>query len=131
MRPDWDEYWFDVVDKVASRSTCDRLHVGALIVIENRLIASGYNGAPSGKPHCTDIGCDLMPCEEHGEHCVRVTHAEINALEQIEWLMSQVFDSTRVFLHNAIMYVTHKPCHNCRTEIWKAGIRDIRWRDDY
>lgn len=77
-RPDWDTYFLLIAKIIALRSTCTRAQVGALIVDnDNRIIATGYNGAPSGEPHCIDIGC----LEQDG-HCIRTVHAEENALMQ-------------------------------------------------
>ena len=75
IRPDWDLYFIRIAKEVASRSTCPRAMVGAVIVKDNTIISTGYNGAPAGEPHCTDKGCII-----ENDHCVRVVHAEINAL---------------------------------------------------
>ena len=74
-RPSWDEYFVAIAKIVATRSTCPRASVGAVIVRNNRIISTGYNGAPAGKPHCTEVGC-LM----ENEHCQRAIHAETNAV---------------------------------------------------
>ncbi len=76
-RPNWDLYFIRIAREVASRSTCPRASVGAVIVRGYRILATGYNGAPAGKPHCIDVGCIV------GDgHCRRVVHAEINAIRQ-------------------------------------------------
>jgi dCMP deaminase len=93
---------------VAKRSTCPRLNVGALVVFNNRLISIGYNGAPAGKPHCTDVGCDM----QHG-HCVRTIHAEMNALHHVP----QEFRQER----GKDLYVTNVPCPLCATMIVRDG----------
>jgi len=76
-RPDWDLYFIRIAKEVASRSTCPRAAVGAVIVKDNRILATGYNGAPAGEPHCTEVGCDMVD-----GHCQRAVHAETNAIAQ-------------------------------------------------
>ena len=76
-RPDWDRYFIRIAKEVASRSTCPRAAVGAVIVKDNHIISTGYNGAVPGKPHCEDEGCNVMD-----GHCQRAVHAEINAIIQ-------------------------------------------------
>lgn len=76
-RPDWNLYFIRIAKEVASRSTCPRAAVGVVITINNRILATGYNGAPAGKPHCDDIGCEVVD-----DHCVRALHAEANAVAQ-------------------------------------------------
>lgn len=76
-RPDWDLYFIRIAKEVASRSTCPRAAVGAVIVQDNRILATGYNGAPTGAPHCTEVGCQVVD-----GHCIRAVHAEINAIHQ-------------------------------------------------
>lgn len=74
-RPDWDLYFIRIAKEVASRSTCPRAAVGAVITKDNRILSTGYNGAPAGEPHCTEVGCDIV-----NDHCTRATHAETNAI---------------------------------------------------
>ena len=76
-RPDWDLYFIRIAKEISSRSTCPRAAVGAVIVKDNRILTTGYNGAPSGEPHCNDIGCLMVD-----EHCQRAIHAETNAIAQ-------------------------------------------------
>lgn len=115
MRPSWDEYFLDICDTVATRSTCDRAHVGALIVRGKDIISTGYNGAPSGEPHCDDEG-HLM----HDNHCIRTIHAEVNAVHR-----------AGIKAPGATLYCSHKPCTNCEGVIRGAGITKIRYRKDY
>ncbi len=75
IRPGWDLYFIRIAKEVASRSTCPRAAVGAVIVKDDKILATGYNGAPAGKPHCIDVGCDMRD-----GHCKRAVHAETNAL---------------------------------------------------
>ena len=76
-RPIWDEYFISIAREVARRATCPRASVGAVIVKNNRILSTGYNGAPAGKPHCSDVGCFLV-----NNHCTRAVHAESNAIAQ-------------------------------------------------
>lgn len=111
-RKSWDAYFMDIARQVASRATCPRKSVGAVFVRDKNILASGYNGALPGQPHCTDVGC-LM---EDG-HCVRVNHAEANALCQA------AKHGTR--LEGATVYVTASPCWPCFRLIASAGITRI------
>ncbi len=77
VRPDWDTYFVNIAKEVASRSTCPRASCGAVIVKDNRILSTGYNGAPSGEPHCLDVGCFII-----SKHCERTIHAETNAVVQ-------------------------------------------------
>lgn len=103
---------------VATRSTCDRKHVGAVIVLERRILATGYNGSISGLPHCDEVG-HLM---EDG-HCVRTIHAEANAIMQAA--------RCGVRITGATIYVTASPCFSCFKLIAAAGIRRIVFGEFY
>lgn len=109
QRPSWDEYFLSIAREVATRSTCLRRHVGALIVRERRILCSGYNGSPPGQPHCTDVGCLL----EDGR-CIRTLHAEQNAITQAAL--------HGVSTQGATLYCTCRPCHVCARMIVGAGI---------
>ncbi len=76
-RPDWDTYFTNIARVVATRSTCPRASVGAVVVKDNRILSTGYNGAPSGEPHCLEAGCLII-----NNHCERSIHAETNAVVQ-------------------------------------------------
>ena len=76
-RPNWDLYFIRIAKEVAARATCRRASVGAVIVKDNHILATGYNGAPAGEPHCTEEGCKMLD-----GHCIRATHAEENAIIQ-------------------------------------------------
>lgn len=115
MRLDWDDYWLGVARAVAKRSTCPRLSVGCVVTLDNKIVTTGYNGARTGLAHCTDVGCDIMD-----NHCMRVVHAEINALKQLTTLSSRM-----------VLYSTHKPCPLCMEAIIKSGIREIVWETNY
>lgn len=126
MRPSWDEYFMDIVELVKKRSTCLRRQVGALIVKDKRILATGYNGAPVGCKHCEEIGClrDKLniPSGQRHEIC-RAAHAEQNAIVQAAYSGTSVKDST--------MYVTTQPCVLCAKLIINAGITKIVFKGDY
>jgi dCMP deaminase len=112
QRPSWDDYFMDITQQVAKRSTCDRARVGAVIVKERRILTTGYNGSPAGLPHCDEIGHLMV-----AGHCVRTLHAEQNAIIQAALHGVSVAGST--------MYVTHQPCLTCAKMIINAGIRRV------
>ena len=76
-RPDWNTYFMNIAKDVATRSTCPRASVGAVIVKDNHILSTGYNGAPPGEPHCIEVGCLML-----NNHCERTIHAETNAVVQ-------------------------------------------------
>ena len=125
-RPDWDTYFLDIVELVSRRSTCLRRAVGAGLVRDRRILATGYNGAPSKLQHCLDIGCLReqlkVPSGERHELC-RGLHAEQNAI--IQAALHGV--STK----DASLYCTNHPCVICAKMIINAGIVRIVIRDDY
>lgn len=126
MRPSWDEYFMEIVELIKTRSTCKRRQVGALIVKEKRILATGYNGAPTGCRHCLDIGCmreELnIPSGQRHELC-RAIHAEQNAIVQAAYSGTSVKDGT--------LYVTHQPCVMCAKMLINAGIGKIVFKGDY
>ncbi|MDD5110631.1 MAG: dCMP deaminase family protein [Patescibacteria group bacterium] len=109
-RPSWDDYFMAIAKLVATRSTCDRLHAGAVLVKDKRIISTGYNGSPPGLPHCDDVGHLL----EEG-HCVRTVHAEHNAILQAA---AQGATSTR----GSTIYLNYSPCIHCCKYLLAAGI---------
>ncbi|MBD3170770.1 MAG: cytidine deaminase [candidate division Zixibacteria bacterium] len=115
-----------MAELVSRRSTCLRRQVGAVIVKEKRLLATGYNGAPSGLPHCLDIGCMReklkVPSGERHELC-RAIHAEQNALVQAA--------SFGVSVRGAVIYSTTYPCSLCAKMLINAGITGIIVKDGY
>ncbi len=125
-RPDWDAYFMDITFLVAKRSTCIRRSVGAVIVKDKRILATGYNGAPSGIAHCIDIGClreELkIPSGEKHELC-RGIHAEQNAIVQAAYHGVSIKEST--------LYCTNMPCSICAKMIINAGIKNIFYLDGY
>lgn len=118
MRPDWDTYFMDVASAVATRSTCDRAHVGSVLVRDKRILTTGFNGSPAGLPHCDDIGHLIVD-----GHCVRTTHAEANAIIQAAL--------HGILTKDATCYVTHFPCLGCVKMLINAGISCIVYDAPY
>lgn len=125
-RPNWDDYFMQITELVKTRSTCLRRQVGAVLVVDNRIIATGYNGAPNNCSHCEDIGCvreqQNIPSGKRVELC-RAVHGEENALIQAAY--------SGVSTKNATMYVTTQPCIFCAKSMINAGIRRIVYKGDY
>lgn len=117
-RPSWDDYFMSQAELVASRSSCDRAAVGAVVVLNKTCIATGYNGSVAGLTNCDESGHLL----EEG-HCVRTVHAEMNALLQCA-RHGRATDG-------ATIYATHYPCLNCMKSILQAGIKRIVYLNDY
>jgi len=112
-RPSWDDYFMAVAKIVATRSTCDRLEAGAVLVKNKRIIATGYNGSPPGLPHCDDVGHML----EEG-HCVRTIHGEHNVIIQAATIPgASTVGST--------MYTKYSPCIHCAKYVVAAGIKRV------
>ncbi len=126
IRPDWDQYFMQITSLVATRSTCLRRQVGALIVKDKRILTTGYNGAPRGLPHCLEVGCIReemkVPSGERHELC-RGIHAEQNAIIQAA--------TSGTSIENAILYTTHYPCSLCLKMILNAGIRKVIFLEGY
>jgi dCMP deaminase len=118
MRPTWDEYFMKIAEDVAVRSTCDRALVGAVLVKEKHIIATGYNGSPKGLEHCDDVGHLIVE-----GHCVRTVHAEANAIIQ-----AAVYG---LATKDALCYVTHFPCLICTKMLINAGVKCIVYKNDY
>lgn len=126
-RISWDDYFMEMAKLTAKRSTCIRRHVGAVIVRDNHVVATGYNGAPSGLRHCSEIGGCLreemhVPSGERHELC-RALHAEQNAIIQAAVLGTSVKGGT--------IYITHQPCVICAKILVNAGIKRIVWEEGY
>lgn len=125
-RPSWHQYFMDIAECVARRSTCIRRSVGAIIVKDRRILATGYNGAPRSMAHCTDIGClrdELgVPSGERHELC-RGIHAEQNAIIQAAMHGVSIRDAT--------LYCTTFPCIICAKMIINAGIRTVYYKYPY
>jgi len=125
-RPSWDKYFISITDLVSSRSTCLRRSVGAVIVKNRHILATGYNGAPSGVTHCAVTGCLRkkmdVPSGERHELC-RGTHAEQNAIVQAA--------KHGISIDGADIYVNTKPCSICSKMIINAGIKRVCYLGDY
>jgi dCMP deaminase len=125
-RPSWEEYFMDITHLVAKRSTCLRRQVGALLVKDKKILATGYNGAPSRLEHCLDIGClrqkKGIPSGERHELC-RGLHAEQNAIIQAAY--------HGVEIRGATLYCTNHPCIICSKMIINAGIQKIVYDEGY
>ncbi len=127
-RPDWDTYFLRITQLIAQRSTCMRRQVGAIIVKDRRILATGYNGAPNGVPHCFQkpYGClreaRKIPSGERQELC-RGLHAEQNAI-----LQAAAFG---VSLKDSELYCTHQPCVTCAKMLINAGIKRVVFLGSY
>lgn len=117
-RVSWERYFMNLAIQAATRSTCPRKSVGAVIVRDKTVLSTGYNGSLRGAPHCTEVGC-LM----ENDHCIRTVHAEANALVQAA--------HNGVRLEGAEIYVTASPCFNCFKLIVNAGIRRVCYGEFY
>ncbi|CDF57316.1 deoxycytidylate deaminase [Thermobrachium celere] len=126
MRPSWDEYFMEIANTVKKRSTCLRRQVGAVIVKDNRILTTGYNGVPPKMRHCLDIGClrqELnIPSGQRHELC-RALHAEQNAIIQAA--------KYGISIEGATIYVTAQPCIICAKQIIASGIKKIVFSGDY
>ena len=127
QRPTWDQYFMLITRQVADRSTCNRAKVGAVFVRDKNILATGYNGAPAGLPHCLDVGCLIYesrtPSGETEENCFRCIHAEINAIAQAA--------KNGATIRDADIYVTHTPCIHCFKVLLNTGIRRIFYEKAY
>jgi dCMP deaminase len=125
-RPDWDQYFMQMAEFAATRTTCLRRAVGAVIVKDRRVLATGYNGAPQGLTHCEELGCLRqqlnVPSGQRHELC-RALHAEQNA----------IITAARygVNIDGATIYVTTQPCVVCAKMLINAGITEIVYKNPY
>ena len=120
-RPDWDDYFFEIMRTVAKRATCGRGRAGAVIVRNNQILATGYVGSPPGLAHCDDVGHlmtrTLHPDGIEREHCIRTTHAEQNAIAQAA--------KNGIRLDGSTIYINMEPCFSCAKQIISVGIKRI------
>ncbi|RJR30339.1 MAG: cytidine deaminase [Desulfobacteraceae bacterium] len=125
-RPSWPEYFMAITKLVAKRSTCLRRSVGAILVKEKRILATGYNGAPAGLRHCEEVGClrenSSIPSGTRHELC-RGLHAEQNAIIQAAY--------HGISISGAVLFCTNKPCIICSKMLINAGIQEIYFLDGY
>lgn len=115
-----EDYYMAIAEVTSKRSTCDRARVGAIAVKDNRIIATGYNGSPSGWGHCDEWGHEMS-----SGHCVRTVHAEMNIICQCA--------KFGISLKDATIYCTHSPCYNCLKHLENVGVKEIiyqTYRDD-
>ena len=117
-RAPWDQYFMMIAVQAATRSTCDRKHVGAVIVRDKSILSTGYNGSVRGMAHCDDVG-HMM---EAG-HCIATVHAEANAIIQAA--------KNGVAIDGADMYVTASPCWSCFKLIANSGIKRVFYLEFY
>jgi dCMP deaminase len=126
QRPSWDEYFSRIAVEVSKRSTCLRRRVGAILVLDKRILATGYNGAPRGLRHCLEAGClrakHGVPSGQRHELC-RGLHAEMNALIQAA--------SHGIRVEGATLYSTSFPCSLCAKMIINGGVRRVVAQSDY
>ena len=117
-RPHWDDYFMQMAEMVATRSTCNRANVGAIIVKDKRVLSTGYNGSPAGLEHCDEDGHEM----EDG-HCVRTIHAELNAIT--------IAAKNGVSIDKSEIYITHFPCYHCFKILANVGIKAIYYKNAY
>ncbi|SMB88198.1 dCMP deaminase [Desulfonispora thiosulfatigenes DSM 11270] len=126
MRPSWNEYFMEITEVVAKRSTCLRRKVGAVLVKDKRILATGYNGAPKKLEHCENLGClreeMSVPSGQRHELC-RAIHAEQNAIIQAA--------THGIQIEGAILYSTTFPCVLCSKMLINAGITKIVYQGNY
>ena len=126
-RKSWDEYFIGLLDSVAERATCDRGKNAAIIVKNHRILATGYVGAPSGLPHCDEVGHLMRKVmDEKGnvsEHCIRTNHAEENAILQAARYGPPI--------EGATIYAKMTPCYRCAMMIVQVGIKRVVARKRY
>jgi dCMP deaminase len=126
-RKSWDEYFLLITRQVAERSTCTRAKVGAVIVRDKNILATGYNGSPAGLPHCIDVGCLIYesrtPSGDLEVNCFRTIHAEINAIAQAA--------KNGASIRDAAIYITHTPCIHCFKVLINTGICRIVYEKPY
>ena len=117
-RVSWEQYFMNIAKEAATRSTCDRKHVGAVIVRDKTILSTGYNGSIRGMPHCNEVG-HLM---ENG-HCVATIHAEANAVLQAA--------KNGVMIDGAEVYITASPCWSCFKMLANTGVKKVYYGEFY
>ncbi len=117
-RPKWDDYFMKLAMLASERATCPRMHCGCVIVKDNHVLSTGYNGSLQGTPHCYEAGCLMVD-----NHCVRANHAELNAICQAA--------RHGLSLDGATAYVTNLPCTNCAKALIAVGIVRVVIFSDY
>lgn len=126
-RPNWDEYFLEMVNFVGRRGTCDRGQAGAIIVKDKRILATGYVGSPIGLPHCDEAGHEMHTVtQEDGtqsRHCIRTAHAELNAIANAARF--------GIAIDGAILYCKMFPCYVCAKTIINSGVKKVVAMKDY
>ncbi len=117
-RVSWEDYFMNIAKEIATRSTCDRKHVGSVIVRDRTILSTGYNGSIRGMPHCDEVG-HMM----ENDHCVATIHAEANAVLQAA--------KNGVMIDEAEVYITASPCWPCFKMLVNAGIKKIYYGEFY
>ena len=117
-RISWTDYFMNIAHEVASRATCDRKHVGAVIVRGKTILSTGYNGSIRGLPHCNDAGHEM-----ENDHCVRTIHAEANAIVQAA--------RNGINIDNSEIFISASPCYNWFKMIANAGLQKIYYAEFY
>lgn len=124
-RPTWEATFSAVANVMSKRSTCSRRQVGAVLVKDKRIVATGYNGAPAGATHCIDGGCprgkftydEVPPNTDYNAVVCIAVHAEANAIIRAGYALTEGAD----------LYVTCEPCQQCWNLIIAAGIANVYW----
>lgn len=126
-RPSWDDYFLEIMEVVGRRSTCDRGRTSCIIARDKQILCTGYAGAPSGLPHCDDVGHQLETItHEDGTqttHCMRTVHAEQNAICQAA--------KTGVSIKDATVYVKMTPCRTCAMMLINCGVKRVYCEKKY
>jgi len=117
-KKNWDQYFMEITEKVSERATCNRKHVGAIIVKDKRILATGFNGSISKTPECDKVG-HMM----EDNHCIRTIHAEINAISQCA--------KFGISCNEASIYINTFPCWSCFKTTINSGIKEIYYRSEY
>jgi dCMP deaminase len=127
VRPTWDEYFLQMAEMIGKRGTCDRGRAGSVIVLDKRILSTGYVGSPVGLPHCDEVGHEMHTVtQEDGtvsRHCIRTAHAEQNAINNAA--------RTGIKIERATMYCKMIPCYKCAQSIINAGIKRVVALKDY
>lgn len=116
---DWNKYFMGMAENASTMATCDRLHVGCVLVRDKRIIATGFNGSLSGHDHCDDVG---HLYNDEGR-CIRTVHAEQNAILQCA--------RYGIPTEGAVAYVNHEPCENCTKALVQAGVKRVYFKNPY
>jgi len=127
QRPSWDEYFIKICQAVRERATCDRGRNGVVIVKDKQILTTGYVGSPAGQPHCDEIGHIIKETKHQDgkitKHCLRTTHAEINAITQAA--------KKGISIDGATLFTLLEPCLHCAKAITNSGIKRVVCEKEY